>query len=194
MTLPPGITVHENFVSTEETLKFLEVFKDHEEKFIPYNNEKTGSSILTFGQDNFHSAPCFEDPKSISSLIPEKARMLKEFCLRIEESIKVDSKMDISLAVLWFVETYRGGLHAHGDNVDGAIYQYDYVCILYLNDMEVGGEIVFPDYNYKFKPSAGSLITFPADYVHLVEPVVESRYAMPCWFTTDKNYSIEKYL
>jgi hypothetical protein len=194
MTLPPGITIRKDFISLEETLEFLEIYKDYKEKFIPYNNGKTGMNILTFGQDNFHSAPCFEDPKSISSLIPEKVEILKEYCSKIEKFIRLDSNMDISLAVLWFAETYKGGLHAHGDNVDGAIYQYDYVCILYLNDMEMGGEIVFPDYDYKFKPSAGSLISFPADYVHLVEPVVEPRYAIPSWFTKDKNYSIEKYL
>jgi hypothetical protein len=193
-TLPPRVAVHKNFISKEETLKFLEIFKDYKEKFIPYNSETNKTNVLGFGQDNFDSSPFFTNPNSASLLMPEKVSMLREYCLKIEEAVKLDSNMDISPATLWFAETCEGFYHPHGDNVDEALYQYDYVCILYLNDMKVGGEIVLPDYNYKFKPSAGSLITFPADYVHAVNAVVESRYAMPCWFTSDKNYSIEKYL
>jgi hypothetical protein len=55
----------------------------------------------------------------------------------------------------------------------------------YLNDDYEGGEIEFPNFNLKIKPSADQVIMFPSNYVytHTVHPVVSgTRYAIVGWW------------
>jgi hypothetical protein len=57
--------------------------------------------------------------------------------------------------------------------------------LIYLNDNYEGGEIEFPQSGIKIRPSAGSLIFFPSNflYVHTVNPLISgTRYALPNWY------------
>lgn len=52
-------------------------------------------------------------------------------------------------------------------------------CNIYLNDNYDGGEVYFPDRNYKFKPKANSIVTWPGNknFIHgITETTVTSRY------------------
>lgn len=57
--------------------------------------------------------------------------------------------------------------------------------VIYINDDYNGGDLAFPDHDFKVKPKAGSLLIFPAtdDYIHGVEEVLDgpSRYAIPAF-------------
>lgn len=60
----------------------------------------------------------------------------------------------------------------------------DLSILIYLNDEFDGGEIVFPNFGVKLKPSRGLLIAFPADcrYLHTARPVTAGvRYALVSW-------------
>jgi hypothetical protein len=77
-------------------------------------------------------------------------------------------------------------------HTDGGMH-IDYTGVLYLNDVESGGEIYFPRIGVEFIPKHASLIMFPPrekDYDHGVKRVIGRRYSMPMWFTTDKSLSI----
>lgn len=187
---PKDIHIHEDFVSPAELETLLDIFISAEEHFRP---DSTGY-LLGFGQDNFHASPMFDNPKSISKILPEKLEFLKSYYERVEQAARLDSGKDVVLSVLWFVKTVKGVIPAHGDNEPNAIYQYDQTCILYLNTCESGGEIVFPEVGYSFTPKAGSMLSFPSNYLHEVLPVLEPRYAMPSWLTKEAAYSLTNYL
>ena len=56
--------------------------------------------------------------------------------------------------------------------------------ILYLNDSYEGGEIEFVHHNFKYKPTAGTLVLFPASfpYAHIAHPVTNgTKYAAVTW-------------
>ena len=56
--------------------------------------------------------------------------------------------------------------------------------LYYLNEDYLGGEINFPRFNLKIKPSANQMILFPSTYVynHSVSPVTEgTRYVVVSW-------------
>lgn len=60
----------------------------------------------------------------------------------------------------------------------------DFSILLYLNDNFEGGSLTFPNFGLRLKPSAGMLVTFPADhrYVHCAEPVAKGeRLVLVCW-------------
>jgi hypothetical protein len=56
--------------------------------------------------------------------------------------------------------------------------------VYYLNDNYLGGEIIFPRFNIKFKPKANQMILFPSNHVynHSVSPIVEGeKYCVVSW-------------
>ena len=60
--------------------------------------------------------------------------------------------------------------------------------ILYLNDVDQGGELCFTKFNLDVKPRRGLLVAFPSDarHEHGVRRLRNGRrYTMPCWFTDD---------
>jgi predicted 2-oxoglutarate/Fe(II)-dependent dioxygenase YbiX len=56
--------------------------------------------------------------------------------------------------------------------------------LLYLNDDYEGGELEFPFFGIKYKPSAGDVIFFPSSYAfaHIAHPVTNgTKYALVTW-------------
>jgi hypothetical protein len=57
--------------------------------------------------------------------------------------------------------------------------------VAYLNEDYVGGEIIFRNFNISIKPSAGSIICFPSNFVYLheVSKIISGvRYSYPVWY------------
>jgi predicted 2-oxoglutarate/Fe(II)-dependent dioxygenase YbiX len=57
--------------------------------------------------------------------------------------------------------------------------------VFYMNDGYEGGELEFPVFDYTYKPSAGSVVLFPSNYVykHSAHPVTTgTKYSMVTWF------------
>ncbi len=60
----------------------------------------------------------------------------------------------------------------------------DLSILLYINSDFEGGDVVFPNCNFRVKPSRGLLIAFPSDwrYIHRAMPVTSGiRYAVVSW-------------
>lgn len=56
--------------------------------------------------------------------------------------------------------------------------------VVYLNDDYEGGELEFPNFNIKIKPTSGTLILFPSNYAyaHIAHPVTQgTKYALVTW-------------
>jgi hypothetical protein len=179
--------LYENFVSDKVVDSFLLAINNNINSF---RQDGPSGKIMGYGQDNFKSSWFFDSPNKINDIFDEAKPIIRNYINKIEEIAKKDSEMDVTLSVLWFVKTISGGFPAHTDNEPDAIYKYDHTCILYLNDCADGGAIYFPDYDYKFYPQKGALLSFPSSYFHEVLAVSEPRYAMPSWFTTDKRYAL----
>lgn len=58
-------------------------------------------------------------------------------------------------------------------------------CLLYLNDVELGGETHFDKIDLSIKPEAGKLIFFPANYIYSHEarsPEIGEKFVVVTWF------------
>lgn len=56
-------------------------------------------------------------------------------------------------------------------------------CLIYLNNVECGGETYFPDDQVLIKPSVGTFVTFNNDERHESLPVTKGeKYIMAFWF------------
>lgn len=57
--------------------------------------------------------------------------------------------------------------------------------ILYLNDVELGGETYFEKFNIEIKPLAGRLLLFPSNFVYIHSakiPKSSEKYCIVTWF------------
>jgi len=60
----------------------------------------------------------------------------------------------------------------------------DYSLLIYLDDDFEGGELIFPNFNFRLRPRAGMLAAFPSDcrYLHGAMPVLSGvRHAIVSW-------------
>ena len=70
--------------------------------------------------------------------------------------------------------------HDHGPTIPRI-----FSCVLYLNDVEEGGETLFTRFNTSVKPKSGRMILFPANYTYLHEalpPVSGEKNVIVTWF------------
>lgn len=73
--------------------------------------------------------------------------------------------------------------HSHSD--DGPGTNRIFSALLYLNDVEEGGETHFTHFNFSIKPEPGKLILFPSNYIYEHEarpPIKGEKYVVVTWF------------
>lgn len=87
--------------------------------------------------------------------------------------------------------------HSDWRLADGSPYpltlpQFTIGSLIYINKDYAGGEINFPDYDFKLDPQPGDLILFPCQYMHEVLQVLPlegkekaNRYTMPVFYWFD---------
>ncbi len=80
--------------------------------------------------------------------------------------------------------------HADADYYDVEVHQWskvldrDLSMLIYLDGDYKGGELVFPNFDFRLAPQPGMLVAFPSDnrYLHGAMPVVEGRrHALVSW-------------
>lgn len=80
--------------------------------------------------------------------------------------------------------TYEGGSGQHEDSANEGYLKFS--SIIYLTDDYEGGEIVFPELDFEYKPKAGDLILFPSHgYLHEVKPVLSGNRSTIVGFFSD---------
>ncbi|MEM8561063.1 MAG: 2OG-Fe(II) oxygenase [Pseudomonadota bacterium] len=80
--------------------------------------------------------------------------------------------------------------HADSDIIDPVKRRWkkskdrDYSLLVYLDSDFEGGELIFPNFNFRLRPEAGMLVAFPSDfrYLHGAMPVLGGiRHAIVSW-------------
>ena len=78
--------------------------------------------------------------------VPENSMTLNDYCVRVypkDEGI------------------FKTHVDQHAFGTVGRLF----ACIMYLNDVDVGGETEFPDWNIAVKPEKGKVLLFPCNYL-----------------------------
>lgn len=88
---------------------------------------------------------------------------------------KTNNEMPIRITRNYCLRQYRvgGKMGPHIDrNILNPKNSMDWTSLIYLNDNYEGGEIVFDDYDYSLKPTAGSVVLLPCLISHSVNEVL----------------------
>lgn len=184
-----SVVVVNNFISKEfcnYMINFMEVNLDN----LVFDSNK-GRHIIKFGYDNEFPN---EVPKDIS-ILGSTAQVLEELFEITKDTVEtVSGKDELFLSSFFLSKHVSGGIvPAHIDSDEYINNHLEYTAMLYLNDSDGSGKIMFPNLNVSVTPEAGSLVIFEANkeiFEHSVDEITYDRYSIPMWFTSQKSFAI----
>jgi hypothetical protein len=193
------IKVVPDFISEEDVVFYIDMINRYEKSnlkdFFPSQEGKR--LTLLFG--NYENDVKF-DPRvqeTLALFSKEELDRLRSLFLRINEKIKITYNLDNNLYICSFflAKQYSGAeveLHTDIDDREGNQH-FEHSVILYLNTLEVGGDLTFVSPAYSYKPKKGDLVFFltRAGGPHYVKTITEDRYSLVFWTTKDKRFELK---
>lgn len=184
--MPEFIKEIENFISEDDCFDIV--------NYINNNKNDKNKFRKNYKKDRYDSQPQKNhDINQHMEILPILIRYHKKFLIECSRFFNI--KEEIYPYELWLSLMGPGTIGPlHKDNHYSA-EQINFSGVIYLNDLFVGGELYFPDFNYSYKPKKNSLVIFSPDIYHEIKEVTEGyRYAMPLWGTKNKDYNFFKYI
>lgn len=197
---PNGVIIINNYLEAEiceELRDYADQRAFHQLEVIDTDPEK---NTLT----NMKSQDRITDQVSIDGISCSMINIFNDiYCNRLSPFFNCDIEAYERPHILRYS---AGGLyraHADSENWDAAtnswnrVINRDLSVLLYLNDDYEGGELEFPNQQYKFKPKAGMMVGFPSDhrYLHAAHPTLSGiRYAVVSWGTIPGSKRIQETL
>jgi hypothetical protein len=183
------IISYEDFISAEECAKIVEFFEDPEQPW------SMSAFFESYGMSIMPEDPLLEKYGLPTDYLGKLADRMKA---AVEDAHQRPVKSVSSHAQKWQVGAFAP---FHSDNTDmegnwSAWEKSKLVCLLYINDDYVGGDLNYRDHPITIKPKTGQLITFPGGIgnVHEVK-VVESgtRHTIGAfWDYAESTYTEER--
>jgi hypothetical protein len=187
------IKIVKNFIPKNELqsmidyVDFLE--KTEINKFAIYQNGRR--LALQFGKDLYHEHMSYPSLEMLS----QKENQIREYFNQVVDKTKkiFDVNNDLYVCSFWLAKQYPGAtIPAHEDTDGGINTHFTHSAILYLNELSYGGELLFLETGYSYKPEAGDLVIFPTSGTgfHTVLEIPETRYSLPFWITADPSFML----
>ncbi len=186
--LKEDIVCYENFISSEYCKKLVEYYKQKTDWTRVAFYESYGMNMLEDDQQ-------LEDFGLPRNYLATVAKKMKE---AVEDGLNKKIKKVSTHAQKWETGSFAS-FHSDNSDMDGnpsAWERSKYVCLVYLNDDYVGGQLNFRDHKIAISPPEGMLITFPGGFsnIHEVKKVLKgTRYTLGAfWDNEDAEYSQER--
>jgi hypothetical protein len=175
-----------DFISREDSAKIIDYIDNNLPIF--FASPRGARWTLQFGTKEmvYHVHDLHPNTDILGDLAPLAEYILSKATDKVSEMFN----KTVYPCNFWLVRQDDGStMDVH---TDGGMH-IDYTAVLYLSDIEEGGEIFFPRLSVEYKPEHGGLIMFPPraeDYDHGVKAVSGKRYSFPMWFSVDKSLSL----
>ena len=101
--------------------------------------------------------------------VPIFTKLQQMFFKYTEEFYVVRNMDSMEIMPVFNMQKYIEGGHFKNQHFESSNRQTRHrvlVWLIYLNDVEEGGEKSFPFYNLKFKPKKGKILIWPAEFTH----------------------------
>lgn len=182
-TLAPGITVYK--LDPSDIVNNLHKLLDLEWTSEYVVDANDGNKSL---DDSYRNTKSIDIPVLFKDSDPEPIKFFSDILNAkfsiIEQDYEEDHYIKFKVHQPYKILKYDlgGKFDLHIDDA-GATFRRAST-VFYLNDDYEGGEIEFPSFSIKYKPSAGDFIMFPSSYAyrHRVTPVTSGvRYSIASW-------------
>lgn len=169
MVMPDGaksfINLYENVLNDEMCDKLVELFENAED----YHDNIDDEGFRKWTELNLFNTELLEEFPELQSLafkVLEKVQYMAE-CYRRYYNIEFfPTKASNEQIRMKRYDVDDGNFGYHTDVGDLKSAKRFLVTMFYLNDVEEGGETVFPDYKLGVTPAKGSLLVFPPFWTH----------------------------
>lgn len=187
--LKEDICCYDNFISSEDCKKLVEYYKSK-----PESAWTRVAFYESYGM-NMEDDPRLENFGLPQNYISELAERMK---LAVEQGLNKKVRKVSTHSQKWETGSYAN-FHSDNTHMDGtpsAFEKSKYVCLLYLNDDYVGGQLDFRDHPITIDPPEGLLVTFPGGFknIHQVKRVkAGTRYTLGAfWDDANAEYTEER--
>jgi hypothetical protein len=187
MTEYSGIEVYPNTYEKEyceEIIKHFNVMARNKVTYNQNNLEVNQDNRIVFdwahtqSQYHYDYNLCDYFYKKLHDTYTEKYQMLKQSEQHSPKGMSIQKSLPHQGYHAW---------HAEAADIGSSSRVMNYM--LYLNDVEEGGETEFLYQGVKLKPTAGSLVIFPTSYMypHRGNPIYKGeKYIITGWYTYDR--------
>lgn len=183
----------DDFISSEECDAFIEYFEKFSENGFTFGREKTNLSV-EIDDEQLSSEQCImvEETLKCENISPGPFPFFNEKFWEIAYPIYT-SKYSIVKQYAQHIVRYTKiqktrvgqGYHLwHSENGNVNVSTRLLTFILYLNDVEEGGETEFLYYSKRISPKKGKLIVWPAGFTHTHRgnpPLKNTKYVLTGW-------------
>lgn len=178
-----------NEVDADRFMRYIDtnLNKFHQYAFV----ENPNRFSLMFGKDQVYwhvSNTSLEKIKDIEFLVRD---YFNKLTLEVEKLYNHPTKLYVTS--FWLARQFKDSrVDPHFDS--GEVNQhFKYSIVLYLNDLDEGGELEFPRLEYTYKPKGREMIVFPSqgeDFLHEVKAIGGDRYSLVYWLTDNPYMAI----
>lgn len=188
------IKIVPNFLSEQE-VKFWVDFNDYclktkNKNMAHYVNNLR--PVLQFGKDKCETHYATNTTLDLISEIEAETRQLFDLVISKTKNIFQESR-DMHMAGFWLSKQLPGAyIGEHEDTDEGINSHFLYSAVLYLNELETTGDLIFTELNYRVKPKAGDLVVFKSSEggKHKVDRINENRYTLAFWMTNEEEFAL----
>jgi hypothetical protein len=180
------IKVVKGFLSQEEIDFYINYIDNNNHIFRTDGIHGDKRKVIMFGNDMHHRE---KSEMTLSKVKDIEDKIRNELFVRVETKAKeiYQNRKDLLVCSFFIAKQSAGGkVEEHVDTDGGINMQFKYGGVIYLNKMDEGGKLKFPELNYEYSPEPGDLVLFPSrpyQYRHVVEEIYQDRYSLPVWLT-----------
>jgi len=186
------IKITKDIINEVDSKRFKEYINKNGEKFQQYafmNNPNRFA--LMFGKDQVFWSMSNTDLSKIADIEFVVREYFDIVCKEVQDLYNHPNKLYVTS--FWLAKQLANSfVHPHFDS--GEVNpQFKFSTIIYLNNLEEGGELSFPNLEYTYKPKANEMISFPSQgeqYLHEVKQIGGDRYSLVYWLTEDPYFAI----
>lgn len=197
------IKIIKNFLSLEDAQRVINYINDSIATAVDWLSDGSTPNFV-YRPDRWYKRrmglddlmPNYSPERSISNL-REVEGLIKGIVenARVEIGKAFNDQDKLYLNSLWLTKhLIDDSLTLHSDTGSGYNPQFYYSSILYLNTVDDGGELYFPNLDLYVKPSVGDLVAFPAHGVLMEHEILvtgQERFTIPMWFTKDPTQEVQ---
>lgn len=187
------LTAIADYLDENDSEFFIDYINSNIDKFKNYRATSNPNRFaLRFGRDQVFWDTTNHDLSLIGDIESKVREIFDNVCRKTEEIYNLDKKLYV--ASFWMAKQFPGGfVMPHFDSLNNTNSHFEYSAIVYLNNLESGGELMFPELKYSYQPKGRDLVLFPSkgdDLIHQVAQINGDRYSILFWLTYDEYFAV----
>jgi len=170
-----SLKIYDNAMSPEDCKKIIELFETSKDQIDKFNTGRKEYNEIDI--DNFDTPWSETKEKFISMMKMYMHKFMKDLKIHINDFPPIIDMENIRIKK--YLPNDKDEFKIHVDILRSLLAKRFLVYILYLNDVEEGGETYLPKLNIKVKPKEGRLLMFPPFWTHPhagLKPIKGTKY------------------